>query len=172
MVIGEYVADSVLLEDSDNARDLFARSQFGTMLKGGIVKLSLLEATFLSEKEALTVKQKNKTMSWTNLLAKGRRLDKSFPVKYSAFRDLRTRGYIVKTALKFGADFRVYDKGHKIGKDHAKWIVFAVHESEALRWQDFSAKNRVAHGTRKNLLLAVVDDEDEVTYWEVSWKKP
>ena len=44
------------------------------------------------------------------------------------FKDLRKKGYIVKTALKFGADFRVYEKGVKPGEDHAKWVVFPVHE--------------------------------------------
>ena len=85
---------------------------------------------------------------------------------------MRSRGYIVKTALKFGADFRVYDKGIKPGEDHAKWVVFPVHESNTLTWHDFSAKNRVSHSTRKKLLMAIVDNEDDVTYYEIAWKKP
>ena len=56
------------------------------------------------------------------------------------FRDLRQKGYIVKTALKFGAEFRVYEPGKKIGQDHAKWILFPVSETQHLTWQDFSAK--------------------------------
>jgi tRNA-intron endonuclease len=97
---------------------------------------------------------------------------RNFWISYCAYKNLRSRGYIVKTALKFGAEFRVYDKGIKPGEDHAKWIVFPVHESETLTWYDFSAKNRVSHSTRKNLLIAVVDDEDDVTYYEVKWVKP
>ena len=74
--------------------------------------------------------------------------------------------------MKFGADFRVYDKGIKPGEDHAKWIVYPVKESDAITWYEFSAKNRVAHSTKKNLLIGVVDGEGDVTYYEISWKRP
>ena len=35
-----------------------------------------------------------------------------------------------------------------------------------------SAKNRVAHSTKKNLLLAIVDEEEVITYYEVRWLRP
>ena len=101
-----------------------------------------------------------------------KKIVKKIQIKYPVFNDLRERGYIVKTALKFGADFRVYDKGARPGKKHAKWIVFTDHESKKISWNDFSAKNRVAHSTRKNLLLAIVDEEGDITYYEVKWVKP
>ena len=88
--------------------------------------------------------------------------------RYPVFKDLRNKGYIVKTALKFGGDFRVYKKT----KEHAKWIVFVDYESKKLTWQEFSAKNRVAHSTNKKLLLAIVDEEGDIIYYEVKWLKP
>ena len=88
------------------------------------------------------------------------------------FKDIRNRGYIVKTALKFGAEFRVYDRGVKPGEDHARWIVYPVKESSTLTWHDFSAKNRVAHSTKKRLMICIVDEENDVTYYEVKWLRP
>ena len=88
------------------------------------------------------------------------------------FKDIRNRGYIIKTALKFGADFRVYDRGVKPGEDHARWIVYPVHEGETLTWHEWAAKNRVAHSTKKRLLIAVVDDEGDCSYWEARWVRP
>jgi tRNA-intron endonuclease len=85
---------------------------------------------------------------------------------------MRERGYIVKTALKFGADFRVYDRGVKPGEDHARWILYPVKEGSTLTWHDFSAKNRVAHSTKKRLLIGVVDEENDVTYYEIKWVRP
>jgi len=93
-------------------------------------------------------------------------------VRFCVYKDLRNRGYIIKTALKFGADFRVYDRGVKPGEDHAKWIVYPVYESSTLTWYEFAAKNRVAHSTKKRLLIGVVDDENSVSYWEVRWIRP
>jgi len=100
------------------------------------------------------------------------KVESRFLVKYSVYKDLRNRGYIVKTALKFGADFRVYDRGVKPGEDHARWVVYPVHEGETLTWQEWAAKNRVAHSTRKRLLIGVVDDENDVSYWEARWMRP
>ena len=93
-------------------------------------------------------------------------------MRYCVFKDIRDRGYIIKTALKFGADFRVYDRGVKPGEDHAKWVLFPVHESDCLTWYDFAAKTRVAHSTKKKLLIGVVDDEGDVSYWETRWLRP
>ena len=78
----------------------------------------------------------------------------------------------MKTALKFGADFRVYERGKRPGKGHAKWILFCVDQNEKFSWKEFAAKNRVAHSTKKKLLIGCVDEDSGVTYWEIGWKKP
>lgn len=170
-VEGLLIGETVLTENSDAARDLFNQSTFGSMEKDQ-VQLSLLEAFYLLEKKKLIVKDKRKELTIDQFLRKAKKRDSHFWTRYVVFRDLRNRGYVVKTALKFGADFRVYDRGVKPGQDHAKWVVFAVHESSGFTWQEFSAKNRVAHSTKKRLLIGVVDEEGDVTYYEVRWMRP
>lgn len=157
--------------NSSEAFSLNKKSNFGEPW-GEKIKYSFPEALFLVEKGYLEVVQQKKVLSFKELNKKIYSKDKRINAKYPVFKDLRKKGYIVKTALKFGADFRVYDKGSKPGKSHAKWIVFCDHESKKLGWQEFSAKNRVAHSTKKNLLLAVVDEENSVSYYEVRWMKP
>ncbi|RLE46630.1 tRNA-intron lyase [Candidatus Woesearchaeota archaeon] len=165
--------NNIVTENSELARDLFNKGCFGSVLANGCVKLSVLEAVYLVEKKRLQVFDgRNKLVSFDRLLKRAARIEKSFWVRYPVFRDFRNRGYVIKTALKFGADFRVYDRGKKPGEEHAKWVVFAVSESNVLTWHDFAAKNRVAHSTRKKLLIGVVDDEGDVSYWEVRWVRP
>jgi tRNA-intron endonuclease, archaea type len=165
--------DNVVTEPTDEARELYNQSRFGSLLENGSVQLSLLEALYLVERSRVIVhNKKRQEIPFGKLLAKAKRTQKGAWVRYCVFRDMRNRGYIVKTALKFGADFRVYDRGVKPGEDHAKWVVFPVHETEGHTWYEFSAKNRVAHSTKKRLLIGVVDEESEVTYWEVRWLRP
>ena len=114
---------------------------------------------------------REKKLTQKEILKKFERIDKKFKTKFLVFSDLRKSGYIVKTALKFGAEFRVYEKGKKVNESHSKWICFPVSENKQLTWQEFSAKNRVAHSTKKNLLIAVVDDEGSVSYYEVKWTR-
>lgn len=172
-VKGLLVDEHVLLENNDAARDLYNQSRYGVVIKDGRVQLSLLEAQYLVEQEKIDVLDgRNRVMTPEQFLRRARKVEPQFWIRYCVFRDLRGRGYIVKTALKFGADFRVYDRGVKPGEDHAKWVVFPVHEGSTMTWHDFSAKNRVAHSTKKRLLMGIVDEEGDVTYYEVAWKRP
>jgi tRNA-intron endonuclease, archaea type len=173
IVTAHYSKEIIALENSDAARELYNQSRYGAMLEGGRVEVSLIEALYLLEKGRICVLDgRNKEMTFDTFLKKTKKNDPNFWIKYVVFKNLRERGYIVKTALKFGADFRVYDRGVKPGEDHAKWVVFPVHESSLLTWHDFAAKNRVAHSTKKRLLLAVVDEESDVSFWEARWIRP
>ena len=164
--------ENVIADRCDEANDLYDKSRWGEVVEGKLQYI-LVEALFLLDAKKMSIKDyRGNKLKRDDFVKKVVRFDKNFNVRYAAFKDLRKRGYIVKTALKFGADFRVYDRGIKPGEDHAKWVVFPVHENNVLTWREFSAKNRVAHSTRKSLLLAIVDDENDVTYYQTNWIKP
>lgn len=169
--IQAYILGNVVSSNSSEAFSLFAKSRFGEK-SGEKIQYSILETLYLSEKGKLEVFSNKRKFSSKELMKKLEKIDKRISVKYPVFMDLRNKGYIVKTALKFGADFRVYEKGKRVEEEHAKWVVFAEHESKKFSWHEFSAKNRVAHSTRKNLLIAIVDEEGDITYYEVRWTKP
>lgn len=166
-----HLIGQIISTNSSEAHSLYQKSAFGEP-KEGKINYMATEAIYLVEKNKLEVLQKNTSLNAKELLNKFKKIDKKIHLKYIVYKDLREKGYIPKTALKFGADFRVYPKGIKPKKDHAKWIVFCEHESEKLSWQEFSAKNRVAHSTKKKLLLAILDEESDVSYYEVGWIKP
>lgn len=153
------------------ARELYDRSCFGEIVDSKI-HYSLIEALYLLERKKIIVYQGKKKLNFEKLLELARSIEPNFYTRYLVFKDIRSRGYIVKTALKFGADFRVYDRGIKPGQDHARWVLFPVYETSGLTWHEFAAKNRVAHSTKKNLLIAIVDEEGDVTYYEIKWTRP
>lgn len=161
----------IISSNTSEAHALYKKSCFGEP-KEDKINYTLSEALFLVEKNKMEIFSRNKKTSKQELINKIKRIDKKIQIKYPVFKDLRERGYIVKTALKFGADFRVYNKGQRPGKVHAKWVVFVDHEAKTIKWNEFSAKNRVAHSTKKKLLLAIVDEEEDVSYYEVGWIKP
>lgn len=169
MIKAHFVGDKIV-SSSSGAFSLYEKSRFGEK-KGKKIEYSNVEALFLVEKEKMGVFSGSQEMSEDNLLRKMKRKDKKIETKFSVFENLRKKGYIVKTALKFGAEFRVYRKGVKPGEDHAEWILFTVRESDMISWHEFSAKSRVAHSTRKKLLMGVVDEEGDVTFYEVGWVK-
>ena len=153
---GEHVSSA-----SKEARDLYSNRLFGEYVSGKI-NYSFVEALYLLEKKKIEVYVRTKKLGFNELMEKCKRIDKKVQIKFIVYKDLRNKGYLLKTALKFGADFRVYDKGERPGKKHARWILYPVSESSEMTWHDFSAKNRVAHSTKKNLLIAVVEDRKSV----------
>lgn len=157
--------------NSSEAFSLHEKSSFGEK-KSGKVEYALVEALFLVSEGKMITFSGNKKLDEDQLTKKLKRLDKKIETKLSVFSDLRKKGYIIKTALKFGAEFRVYDKGCKPGEAHALWILYTAKEHESINWHEFAAKNRIAHSTNKNLLIGIVDEEGDVTYYEIHWLKP
>ncbi|MBS3175269.1 tRNA-intron lyase [Candidatus Woesearchaeota archaeon] len=166
-------SEFVIAESNDLTRELYDKTRYGEPLDNKKFQYSLIEALYLMERGKFKIlDSKKKEIEFDIFVKKAKKTEPNFWIRYVVFKDLRKRGYVVKTALKFGADFRVYDRGIKPGEDHAKWIVYPVHEASAMTWFEFSAKNRVAHSTRKRLLLGIVDAENDVTFYEVRWMRP
>ena len=171
MMITAHISSEKIHSTSSEAFSLYEKSRFGEKIRDRI-EYSWVEALFLCSNNKITLHFKNKQISFDKAIEKAKKQDKRIETKLSLFEDLRNKGYLVKTALKFGADFRIYKKGAKPGEDHAMWLAYAVRESEPHTWHDFAAKNRVAHSTKKKLLIGIVDDENDVLYYEIGWLKP
>lgn len=161
----EIIGDKIVINKEASANKIHSKGSIGTLKKGKL-ELSLIEAYYLLEKEKIKLE-----ISQNGFLKKANKLDKRFNIRYAVFKDLRDTGYVIKTALKYGFDYRVYDKGKKPGKAHAKWLVTCHAENERLTWKEYSKTMRVTHSVRKKALIAVVDDEADVTYYEANWKK-
>jgi len=170
MIIAHITSEKIHSTSSE-AFSFYEKSRFGEKIKDRI-EYSWAEVLYLKSKKKLELNIKNKPISFEKAITIARKQDKRIETKLTLFEDLRNKGYIVKTALKFGADFRVYKKGSKPGQDHALWLAYVVRESDPHTWHDFAAKNRVAHSTKKKLLIGIVDDENDILYYEISWLKP
>ena len=168
--ISAYLLGEIVSTNEAEAFTLYKKSNFGQPT-GQKIQYSLPEALYLVENNKIEIKNNKKTLNFEELFKIFKKIDNRIQLKYPVFKDLREKGYVVKTALKFGADFRVYEKGTTPDQEHAKWILFCEHESKKLSWHEFSAKNRVAHSTKKNLLIAIIDEESDISYYEISWIK-
>lgn len=167
--------NSVLKEDRvivqhQHAHNLYNKRYFGNLTDEGL-ELSFIEALYLLEKEKIEIFDKNgETVTASDMYTIIR--EKQIFSHYLVYKDLRIRGYIVKTGFKYGSDFRIYERGHSPGDGHSNYLVKILSEEQEIKVRDFSSYVRVAHGVRKNLLLAVVDDEYDITYYDIEWTRP
>ena len=152
-----------------NIAKIHEKSHYGNMTEDGL-ELSLIEALYLMEKGKLEVNIDSDDVAIEKLI-KLIRGQGSF-TNYIVFKDLRNRGYIVKTGFKYGSEFRLYERGKSPGEGHSNYLVKVASENSKFMMSDLSSYVRVAHGVNKKLLFAVVDDENDITYYNVEWTRP
>lgn len=146
------------------------------------VELDLIEAAYLAEKDKLKIFEKadgkKKKMDVEDVMRVGAKNVNEFGPQLAVFKDLRERGYLVKTGFKFGAHFRVYERGVKLKRgpkaehEHTKWVVHAVAEESAFSLPELSRAVRLAHNIRATFIWAVVDKESDVTYYNIQRLTP
>jgi len=135
---------------------------------GNLFIINTYEVLYLLEKKRIRVfDKKGKEYSFEDIL-KSKNIGLNV---YLVFADLVKNGYDVKSGLKYGVEFRIYPKGEKKGDTHSSWLVTVANSEKSFKVNDFAGKNRVAHSTKKNLLMAVVDIENSITYFESAWKR-
>ena len=130
-MIQAHLMGGKIVSNNQEAFRLHEHTLFGEK-KEEVIEYAPIESLFLLQEKKMQLLQGKKPLSFAALLKKIRKQDKKIETKLVAFTDLKKRGYIVKTALKFGAEFRVYEKGVKPGEDHARWILYTVTEHDAL----------------------------------------
>ena len=168
-----YISSNQLSSNSQKTTTLSKTKRLGEFRQGKVI-YSFFEALYLIETNNAELIKNNKPLSEEkaeNLLSKNQ---KDFLIKYLLFKHLRQKGFIVKTGLKFGSEFRVYSRP-KNQKDssipsHAKYLCYPL-SSVNLKIHDLISKSRIAHSTAKSLLLAIVDSEHDVIFYEINWMK-
>ncbi|MGQ9587599.1 MAG: tRNA-intron lyase [Thermoplasmata archaeon] len=163
---GQLRGTEVLVEDQSEASQIYNKGYYGVPQTGGSLKLDLMEAVYLVESERLEVKSNGKTMSAGDLLRLAHRISPGFEIRYLVYRELRQRGYIVKLGQP-PLDFRLFPRGGSPNKTPSKWWVSAISERSAFDLGRLLEDLDRTADVRKRLLLAVVDEESDVTYYEV-----
>nr|XP_032518698.1 probable tRNA-splicing endonuclease subunit tsp-2 [Danaus plexippus plexippus] len=85
--------------------------------------------------------------------------DKYFVSKYIVYHHFRSKGYVVKSGIKFGGDFLLYKEGPEV--NHADYIVVIKTENDTFNWISLLGHVRMATTTVKEVMIAEVKSEGE-----------
>lgn len=130
--------------------------------------LSHCEALYLAFTNRLVVKNNNKTrIGFEQLIKRMLKSDPSVLTRFLVYRDLRSRGYVVKDGFGFGIDFRVYERG-EYQKKPSKYLVYALNEGVNLKIEDLYDLIDQTTKMRKISVLAVIERRGEVIYYKAS----
>ncbi|MDK2973657.1 MAG: tRNA-intron endonuclease, archaea type [Methanofollis sp.] len=150
--------DGKSLRLGQDGLSLYESGGYGRPEKGGL-RLALEEALYLLWRNRIEVADH----TFSGLLAEMSD-DAGFFRRYLVYRDLRERGYALQTGPQ---DFRVFRRGDRPGKGQSQYLVRVRAERDLVDFDQIVAEVATAGNMRKQYLIAAVDDEGELTYYEV-----
>ena len=151
-------------------RDRFGEleeSGYGTRERGDLV-LRDYEALYLVYGKKLVLQDKEgKAVGFERLAELAQKKAGDSWTKFVIYRDLRSRGYVVREGFGFGTDLRVYERGD-YPKKPAKYVVFALDEGIEKGMADLQKSVKEMAKMGKEAIIAVIERRGEVIYYKVS----
>jgi tRNA-intron endonuclease len=163
---GELHNNKVVISDNPTISKLYGKRAYGSLANKKLY-LTPLEAYYLSEKEKLEIEYNGNIITGAELISLTN-VEEGFEGKYVVYKDLRDRGYIVKTGFKYGCHFRVYRNSIE---EHAEYLVHSYVEHGSINVDDLMKQARLAHSVKKKMVMALVDEENDITYFSVDRTK-
>ncbi len=164
--VGALVEKGVRITEQSSV-DALAQRGYGTA-ENDVFTLAFYEALYLLDKEILQVKDEvGKEVDFQNLLRCYEEVDANAWVNYLVYRDLRSRGYVVREGFGAGIDFRIYERG-AYGKDTASYLVMSAQEAKPVPIEVLASALQQCQSLKKELILAVMNRRGETVYYSVS----
>jgi tRNA-intron endonuclease len=154
--------DGTVVRVGKEGRILYEQSGYGRLEYDG-VKLSPQEALYLLHRQKIEVSG----YTFNTLLSEFAG-QSNFLRSFLVYRDLRERGYVVQNGPH---DFRVFKRGEKPGSGESLYLVRVLSERDPIWFEKFIEEVVASRNMRKQYVLAVVDDEEELTYYEIKLQK-
>jgi tRNA-intron endonuclease, archaea type len=156
----------VIISEQSNIDALSSRG-YGT-LENKVFTLTYYESLYLLDKGMLEIKDPNvKAKDFQSLLHIYETKNDNAWVNYLVYRDLRSRGYVVREGFGGGIDFRIYERG-TYGKDTAPYLIMITQEGKPLPIDDLADALSKCKSQKKELILAVMNRRGEVVHYSVS----
>jgi len=163
---GTLAEKGVIVTEQSNIDALSSRG-YGTLEKK-VFTLTFYESLYLLDKGMLEIKgEKGKAADFQSLLHCYEAQNENAWVNYLVYRDLRSRGYVVREGFGGGIDFRIYERG-AYGKDTAPYLIFSTQEGKPLPVNDLASALQQCQSQKKELTLAVMNRRGEIVYYSVS----
>jgi len=163
---GVLVEKGVRIAEKSSVDALSSRG-YGTA-ENDVFTLAFYEALYLSDKQMLEVKdEKGEEVDFQSLLQCYERVDENAWVHYLIYRDLRSRGYVVREGFGAAIDFRIYERG-AYGKDTASYLILSTQEGKPVPIEDLTGALQQCQSQKKEMILAVMNRRGEIVYYSVS----
>ena len=154
---------TIVNENKD--KDQLRNKGFGEIFNQEYI-LSGLETLYLLSNNKIKLVGKRE-YDFSSLLKMLLKKDKKILTKYLIYRDLRSKGYVVKEGFGFGIDFRIYERGD-YGKRPSKYVSIGINEGINIKSKDFVDMIEQIENMGKDTVIAVIERRGEVIYYKTT----
>ena len=164
-VRGDLILDQACISEHKMIHDLEQKG-FGEIDQGKLF-LKSFETLYLLYTQKLFLKKNKKQIDFDTFMNICQKTNPEILTKFLIFRDLKTRGYVVKDGFGFGSDFRVYERGH-FGEKGAKFLIFGLNEGQQEKMGALQKKIDEITQMGKEPIIAVIERRGEVIYYKIN----
>ena len=164
-VSGDLILDQVYISNKNMIRDLEQKG-YGEIQKEKLL-LKQFETLYLLYAHKLILKKNKNQINFDTYMNICQKTNSEILTKFLIFRDLKTRGYVVKDGFGFGSDFRVYERGD-FGEKGAKFLVFGLNEGQQEKMNVLQKKIDEITQMGKEPIIAVIERRGEVIYYKIN----
>ncbi len=161
--IAHLVGPMTVVWDTTGALSLYREGYFGkpiglrkpkSMDFDRPIMLSHNESIYLAEMGRVRLDSQEGELT-SSALAELASSEPNFRERLIVYRELKSSGLVVKSGMKFGVDFAVYEYGP--GLDHAPFLIHVHPEGSSITPTEIVRAGRLAASVKKKFIIAEVD---------------
>ncbi|MCZ7356725.1 MAG: tRNA-intron lyase [Candidatus Methanoperedens sp.] len=163
MTLSGKLIENIVVIEKNGIDELYNTSFYGRP-RGNILELSLPESAYLARLGKISVECEGEKLDFKQFFLRASAILKNFELFYIVYKDLRERGYYAQPGV---TGFRVYPRGGHPGKTPSDFFVLITSERTPLLLSDLKKHLETVNNLKKRLILAIVDEESDITFYEV-----
>ena len=164
--ISAKLIDEKIIVLNPKMQNVLAERGFGEPDNDNLI-LDSFETLYLLYNNKLELKKVNKVIVFHEIMQKFIQKNDDILIRFLLYRDLRTRGYVVKDGFGFGSDFRVYERGTYGIKD-AKFLIFVFKEGTQQKIGKLYKNIDEITKMGKEPIIAVIERRGEIIYYKIN----
>jgi len=158
-ITGELKDDKIIVKKPKDVGRLYNKSHFGKIISENKLQLDLLEGVFLLDEGKIKIFINKEEIDFQKLVEIATKNISDFEINYLTFKDLRKRGHSVKISK---------DNKYSFNDFHKHFVVIVFSERDILKLNETKKILIETKNKNKELWFAIVDEEGDITYYNVS----
>jgi tRNA-intron lyase len=87
--------------------------------------------------------------------------------EYAIYKDLKEKGFYITSGFKYGSEFLAYRDDPNFV--HSEFIIYVVKHEDLIDVKKILQNERISVSNKKKLIMASVDQNSEIKYFNMEW---